>query len=186
MMKTKFPEGSNFGKTKNLSKKWLICLFEPEKLKNIKIRWTKVVRNIKNAFLRSKFQKKIIEKSFFKGPQTLPSSTRFWVSIWMILYSTTWLFLVRIWVVNMKTKKIANVFEPNSILSQKTVKNPVFLRFFYISISGCWYLCPEFQKLVEQKLFAIMKGNFSALAVKRIRVKSKNNPPYLVITAPWR
>jgi hypothetical protein len=29
----------------------------------------------------------------------------------------------------------------------------------------------KLQKLVEQKLFAIMKGNFSALAVKRIREK---------------
>jgi hypothetical protein len=28
---------------------------------------------------------------------------------------------------------------------------------------------PEFQNLVEQKLFVIMKGNFSALADKRIQ-----------------
>jgi hypothetical protein len=35
----------------------------------------------------------------------------------------------------------------------------------------------EFQKLIEQKLFVIIKGNFSALAVKRIREKSKNAPP---------
>jgi phage portal protein BeeE len=37
---------------------------------------------------------------------------------------------------------------------------------------------PEFQKLVEQNLFAIMKGNFFALKVKRIREKPKNDPPY--------
>jgi hypothetical protein len=35
---------------------------------------------------------------------------------------------------------------------------------------------------VEQKLFAIMKGNFSALAVNRIREKSKNDPPQSVGT----
>jgi hypothetical protein len=49
MMKTKFPEGSNFEKTKNLSEKWLFCLFEPEKLKYIKSRRTKVVRNMKTS-----------------------------------------------------------------------------------------------------------------------------------------
>jgi hypothetical protein len=32
-------------------------------------------------------------------------------------------------------------------------------------------------QLVEQKMFAIMKGNFSALAVNRIREKLKNDPP---------
>jgi hypothetical protein len=58
MMKTKFPEDSNFEKTKNLSKKLLFCLFEPEKLKYIKSRRTKVVRNMKTHFLRSKFKKK--------------------------------------------------------------------------------------------------------------------------------
>jgi hypothetical protein len=35
----------------------------------------------------------------------------------------------------------------------------------------------EFQKLVEQKLLAIMKGNFSAVSVKRIREKPKTDPP---------
>jgi hypothetical protein len=35
-----------------------------------------------------------------------------------------------------KTKKIARAFEKNSILSQKTVKKPVFLRFFGLSSSG--------------------------------------------------
>jgi hypothetical protein len=75
-------------------------------------------------------------------------------------------------------KKIARIFEENSILSQKTMKKPVFLRFFGLLSSGRWYLRPEFQKLVEQKLFAIMKGNFSALGVKRIRENPKNDPPY--------
>jgi adenylylsulfate kinase-like enzyme len=56
---------------------------------------------------------------------------------------------------------------------KKLPGQPVFLRFFGLSSSGR----PEFQKLVEQKLFAIMKGNFSALTVKRIREKSKNDPP---------
>jgi hypothetical protein len=35
-----------------------------------------------------------------------------------------------------KGKKIVRVFEKNSILSQKTVKKPVFLRFFGLSGSG--------------------------------------------------
>jgi hypothetical protein len=69
----------------------------------------------------------------------------------------------------MKNEKNCEGFRKNSILSQKTVKKPVFLRFFGLS--------SEFQKLVEQKLFAIMEGNFSALSVKRIRENSKNEPP---------
>jgi hypothetical protein len=57
------------------------------------------------------------------------------------------------------------------------VKKTVFLRFYGLSSSGRLYLHPEFQKLVEQKLFAIMKGNFSAQAVKRIEEKSKKIHP---------
>jgi hypothetical protein len=49
-MKTKFPEGSNFEKTKILSKNLLFCLFEPEKQKYIKSGRTKVVRNMKTHF----------------------------------------------------------------------------------------------------------------------------------------
>jgi hypothetical protein len=49
----------------------------------------------------------------------------------------------------------------------KNREKPFFLRFFGLLSSG----------LVEQKLFAIMKGDFSALAVKKIREKSKNDPP---------
>jgi hypothetical protein len=71
----------------------------------------------------------------------------------------------------------------SDFLSLKTVKKPVFLRFFGLSSSGRWYRRPEFQKLVEQKLFAIMKGNFSALAVKRIREKSKNDT--LLVKTKW-
>jgi hypothetical protein len=75
-----------------------------KKLKYIKSRRTKVVRNMKTHFLRPKVSEK--NHCFFSpGPQTLPTSTRFWVSIWMILYSTICLFLVRIWVVNMKNGK---------------------------------------------------------------------------------
>jgi hypothetical protein len=49
------------------------CLFEPENLKYIKIRKTKVVRNIKTHFLRSKFEKnKIIEK-LLTGPNQVLS-----------------------------------------------------------------------------------------------------------------
>jgi hypothetical protein len=53
------------------------------------------------------------------------------------------------------------------------MKKPVFLRFFGLSSSGRWYLRPEFQKLVEQKLFAIMKGNFSALGVSEFEKNQK-------------
>jgi hypothetical protein len=52
-------------------------------------------------------------------------------------------------------------------LSQKTVKKPVFFDFLDF----------EFQKLVEQKLFANMKAYFSTLAVKRIRENSKTIHP---------
>jgi hypothetical protein len=55
---------------------------------------------------------------------------------------------------------------------KKPWKNPFFFDFLDFQA-----LCPEFQKLVEQKLFAIMKGNFSALRDKRIREKPKNDPP---------
>jgi hypothetical protein len=114
-----------------------------------------------------------------KKPQNIDFET--WaVSIWKILYSTNWLFWCEYECCEYeKRKKLPKAFEKN-ILSQKTVKKPVFLRFFGPSSSGRWYFRPEFQKLVEQKLFAIMKGNFSALAVKRIREKSKNDPSYVV------
>jgi hypothetical protein len=58
MMKTKFPEGLNFEKTKNLLKKLLFCLFEPEKQKYIKSRRTKVVRNLKTHFFKIKVSEK--------------------------------------------------------------------------------------------------------------------------------
>jgi hypothetical protein len=51
-------------------------------------------------------------------------------------------------------------------------------RVFELSSSRRYSLRPEFQKLVEQKYFAIMKGNFSALAVKYILGKSKHDLPY--------
>jgi hypothetical protein len=34
-------------------------------------------------------------------------------------------------------------------------------------------------------MFAVMKGNFSALAVKRIREKSKNDPPLYLYQAKY-
>jgi hypothetical protein len=88
------------------------------------------------------------------------------LKIWAFMKLWTW-----------KTKKIARAFEKQFIVFQKTVKKSIFLWFFGLSSSGRWYLRPEFQKLVEQKLFAIIKGNFFALAVKRIREKTKNQPP---------
>jgi hypothetical protein len=87
-----------------------------------------------------------------------------------MLYSTTWLFLVRIWVVNMKNGNFFHGFEKNSILSQKTVKKPVFPR---VLISP-----PRISKSRRTKVVWNMKGNFSVLAVKWIREQSKNDIPY--------
>jgi hypothetical protein len=39
---------------------------------------------------------------------------------------------------------------------------------------------PRISKTRRTKVFTIIKGNFSALAVKRIREKSKNDPPYWI------
>jgi hypothetical protein len=72
--------------------------------------------------------------------------------------------------VNKKTKKFAKAFEKNH---EKTRFSPIFWTFKLRAL----ILRPEFQKLVEQKLFAIMKGNFSALGVKLNREKPKNDPP---------
>jgi hypothetical protein len=76
-----------------------------------------------------------------------------------------------------KRKKCQGFWKKQYFVSKNREKTR-FSSMFGLSSPGRWYLRPEFQKLVEQKLFAIMKGNFSALAVNRIREKSKNDPPY--------
>jgi hypothetical protein len=60
----------------------------------------------------------------------------------------------------MKSEKIARAFEKNSILSQKTVKTPFFFDFLDFQARGADICAPDFKKLVEQKLFAIIKGYF--------------------------
>jgi hypothetical protein len=44
-----------------------------------------------------------------------------------------------------KTKKIARAFEKNSILSQKTMKKPVFLRFLDFQAPGADISAPNFK-----------------------------------------
>jgi hypothetical protein len=74
--------------------------------------------------------------------------------------------------------KIARAFEKNSIWSQKTVKKTRFSSIFWTFKLRALLSPPRITKTRGTKLFAIMKGNFSALAVKQIREKSKNDPPY--------
>jgi hypothetical protein len=74
-----------------------------------------------------------------------------------------------------KRRKLPELLKKTVFCLKNPHEKPVFLRFFGHSSS----VRPEFQKLVGQKLFAIKKGNFSALdvKVKRIREKPKNDPP---------
>jgi hypothetical protein len=44
-----------------------------------------------------------------------------------------------------KTKKIAKAFEKNRILSQKTMKKPVFLRFLDFQVPGADIFAPNFK-----------------------------------------
>jgi hypothetical protein len=46
----------------------------------------------------------------------------------------------------MKNEKIASAFEKNSILSQKTVKKPVFLRLLDFQAPGADIFAPNFKK----------------------------------------
>jgi hypothetical protein len=92
----------------------------------------------------------------------------------MILYSTTWLFFVQIWWCKYceyeKRKKYSGLLKKTVFCPQKPWKNPFF--FDFLDFQGADVSAPNFKKLVCN-LFAIMKGNFSALAVNRIREKSK-------------
>jgi hypothetical protein len=71
-----------------------------------------------------------------------------------------------------KTKKIASAFEKKQTFVSKNHEKTRFSSTF-------WFF--KLRALVEQKLFAIMEGNFSALRVKRIQEKSKNDPPYCLV-----
>jgi hypothetical protein len=95
-MKTKFPEGSNFEKTIFFSKNVLFWLFEPEKLQYIKSRSTKIVRNMKTHFLRSKLQEKIIDFFLFTGATDTANSNQILSQHLDDIVFYNLLFLVRI------------------------------------------------------------------------------------------
>jgi hypothetical protein len=76
-----------------------------------------------------------------------------------------------------QAKSFEGLMKKTVFCSKKPWKNPFFFNFLDFQAPGA-ISPPEFQKLVEQKLFAIIKGNFSALSVRRIRETPKNDPPY--------
>jgi hypothetical protein len=86
---------------------------------------------MKTHFLRLKFKKKKSLIFFFTGPTDTANFNQVLTKHLddIVFYNLTF-FGANMSCEHEKRKKTVKAFEKNSILSQKTVKKPVFLRFF--------------------------------------------------------
>jgi hypothetical protein len=84
--------------------------------------------------------------------------------------------------VNIKNEKNCEGFRKKLIFDLKNrEKKQFFFDLLSFQAPGANNCAPNFKNSKNKKWFVIMKGNFFALAVKRIREKSKNDPPYSVV-----